>query len=66
MSLLCLIGRHRPSAVSLTYGKDGDYLALCEVCAVPLARHRTGGWHAVRPLAHAPLGNIVTDTAHNL
>jgi hypothetical protein len=48
MSIFCLMGRHKPSPVSLARSKDHRFLALCDICAVPLERSRAG-WRAIRP-----------------
>jgi hypothetical protein len=51
MSLLCLIGRHKPSLPSLKrYGQDG-YKALCENCGTPLLGSRKGSWRPDRSAA---------------
>src|SRR5688572_28414908 len=46
MSLLCYIGRHRPSVQSLSRGKHGGYVGLCDACGVPMERADKGGWRA--------------------
>lgn len=50
MSLLCYFGRHKPSIHSLTHGKDGGYVALCEACGVPMERAENGPWRAAEAL----------------
>ncbi|VWX49549.1 hypothetical protein NOVOSPHI9U_230013 [Novosphingobium sp. 9U] len=50
MSMFCALGRHKPSVVSIARDKDGEYIALCEACGVPLARDSEGKWHARRPV----------------
>jgi len=51
MSLACFFGRHRPSLVSIRYGRDGGHRAHCERCAIPLERAEAGTWQVVTPLA---------------
>jgi hypothetical protein len=51
MSLLCLFGRHVPSAVSLARRRDGAIRAHCDHCAVPLEQHNKGAWKVAAPLA---------------
>jgi len=46
MSLLCYPGRHKPSMHSLSHGKHGGYVALCEGCGVPMERAHKGPWRA--------------------
>lgn len=53
MSLLCLIGRHKPSIQSLGRTGDDGYKALCQDCGTPLLKARKGTWQADRPLASA-------------
>jgi len=37
--LFCLIGRHRPSIISISRGKrGGDLSALCDRCGTPIER----------------------------
>ena len=53
MSLSCVIGRHRPSLVSIT--KHGTRLdALCDSCGLPLRKDERGRWAPAPPLARAP------------
>jgi len=49
MSLLCYIGRHKPSIHSISRAEHGGHAALCEDCAVPLKRHDGGSWRAADP-----------------
>lgn len=51
MALMCFLGRHRPSPVSMAKRPHGGYEALCALCAVPLVRQADGGWRAAPPLA---------------
>jgi hypothetical protein len=46
MSLLCYLGRHKPSTHSIARGKHGGYQALCDCCGVPVERHDKGLWKA--------------------
>jgi hypothetical protein len=48
-SLLCLVGLHRQSPVSIARRGDRT-VALCEHCACPLVRSPNGRWHAADPL----------------
>jgi hypothetical protein len=50
MSLLCFLGRHRPSITSIGRGKHGGYSALCESCGCPIEQHEKGPWRASGPL----------------
>jgi hypothetical protein len=54
MSFLCIIGRHKPSIVSIARGKNGEYVALCDACGVPLARSTDNRWHASKPSGAQP------------
>jgi hypothetical protein len=51
MSILCLFGRHVPSAASITHAKRGGYRALCDGCGLPIERQDRGSWRPVEPLA---------------
>jgi hypothetical protein len=51
MSLLCLIGRHKPSPPSINRTEQGKYTALCEVCTVPIESKDSKRWKAADPLA---------------
>lgn len=50
MSILCFLGRHKPSQASMARGRDGRYVALCETCACPLERDESLSWRASAPL----------------
>jgi hypothetical protein len=49
ISLLCFVGRHRPSSASFDRRAGGGYRALCEYCGCPLEREDKGRWHASEP-----------------
>ena len=50
MSLACVIGRHRPSLVSIA--RRGAKLdALCDSCGLPLCKDERGRWVPAPPLA---------------
>ncbi|AXB80238.1 hypothetical protein TQ38_027000 (plasmid) [Novosphingobium sp. P6W] len=51
MWIMCLLGRHRPSPVSMARHADGLTAALCEPCGVPLTRTVKGAWRAALPQA---------------
>jgi hypothetical protein len=53
MSLGCLIGRHRPSLVSITRHRD-HLSGLCDSCGLPLEKAAGGRWLPARPLAQSP------------
>ncbi|HTU09736.1 MAG TPA: hypothetical protein VMG08_02460 [Allosphingosinicella sp.] len=53
MSLGCLIGRHRPSLVSITRHRE-HLSGLCEGCGLPLEKAPSGKWLTSRPLAQSP------------
>jgi hypothetical protein len=48
MSLLCLLGKHRPSLSAIVRRPDG-YASLCEACACSLARAADGRWKVANP-----------------
>ncbi len=49
MSVLCYVGRHKPSIHSVSRGKHGGYVALCDSCGVPLERIDNRPWRAAEP-----------------
>jgi len=50
MSLLCILGRHRPSLASIAFRSGGGHKCLCEACAMPLERDGKGKWREATPL----------------
>lgn len=51
MRFLCLLGRHKPSVISIGRGKrGGDYSAFCEHCGLPIERSNSGVWRALGPV----------------
>jgi hypothetical protein len=50
MSLLCILGAHRPALTTVTR-KAAGLGALCERCGLPLERPPTGRWAPAPPLA---------------
>lgn len=50
MSLLCLLGLHKPSPPSLNRTEQGTYTALCEDCGVPIDRKESRRWKPTEPL----------------
>ena len=52
MSLGCLLGRHRPSLVSIVRrGRRLD--GLCDGCGLLLSKEDCGRWMPARPLARS-------------
>lgn len=49
MRFLCALGRHKPSSVSISRGKNDDYRALCDECGVPMVSHGKNAWRAAQP-----------------
>jgi hypothetical protein len=49
MSLLCLLGRHRPMLTSIIQRGRG-FSALCDHCGAPIERGEGGRWTHVAPL----------------
>jgi hypothetical protein len=43
MSLLCLLGRHRPMLTSIIQREHG-FAALCDHCGAPIERGEGGRW----------------------
>ena len=43
MSLLCLLGRHRPMLTSIIQREHG-FAALCDSCGAPIEREEGGRW----------------------
>jgi hypothetical protein len=54
MSVLCYVGRHKPSIHSVSRGKHGGYAALCAACGVPLEQIDSRGWRAMQPAGVIP------------
>lgn len=51
MSLLCLLGRHRPMLTSILRREHG-FSALCDHCGAPIEREEGGRWtHAQAALS---------------
>jgi len=50
MSLMCLLGRHKPSLASISHRSGGGHKCLCEACALPLERDHRGKWREAKPL----------------
>lgn len=50
MSLLCILGRHKPSLASIAQRSGGGHKCLCEACAMPLERDGKGKWREATPL----------------
>lgn len=50
MSLLCLLGRHKPSPPSINRIDQGKYTALCAHCGVPVESKDSRRWKAAEPL----------------
>jgi hypothetical protein len=53
MSLLCLLGRHRPMLTSIIQRGRG-FSALCDHCGAPIERGEGGRWRMSRRLARGP------------
>jgi hypothetical protein len=51
MSLLCILGRHKPSPPSIKRNQHGQYTALCEACGVPIESKDSKRWKPADPLA---------------
>jgi hypothetical protein len=56
MSLLCLLGRHRPMLTSIIQRHRG-FSALCDHCGAPIERSEGGRW------THVPAVLSKTDQA---
>jgi hypothetical protein len=50
MSVLCLLGRHKPSQPSINRTEPGKYTALCANCGVPVESRDSRRWKAAEPL----------------
>lgn len=50
MKVLCLVGRHKPSPVTIARAKAGHLIALCDGCGIPLELRENGDWKAAAPL----------------